>query len=158
MKTFKSKIKKETGTALRESPLWHEERSAYFSSRAATADTRESRAKMMPYPTHANAFSELSAFMAKKGAGMAIPPNNGRVILYIVFLLSRYDLIPFKHYAQISPKDSILRHKSQEAACHLLGVFEKFFFSAFNGIGNFFLPRKILTIWSPSGAFRAARH
>lgn len=31
-------------------------------------------------------------------------------------LLSRYDFIPSKHHARISLKDSILRHKSQEAA------------------------------------------
>ena len=36
----------------------------------------------------------------------------------------------------------------------------KFFFSASNGIGNFFLPRKIHTIWSPSppkGRINSAR-
>ena len=62
---------------------WQTHEVHYFSLRAATADVRASRAKMMPHPTHANTFSGLSANSAKRGVGMAMPPKNGLMNLCI---------------------------------------------------------------------------
>ena len=95
---------------------WQTLETDYFSSRAATADMRESKAKTMPYPTHASAFSGLSAFIAKKGAGMAIPPNRGLVVLYISVSFQLLGMCCFRAtVARLlnQVKYSILRGRSQ---------------------------------------------
>ncbi|OGF60781.1 hypothetical protein A3G55_03725 [Candidatus Giovannonibacteria bacterium RIFCSPLOWO2_12_FULL_44_25] len=60
---------------------------------------------------------------------------------------------------KLQPKIAYQTIKVKERQVPLLGEnLMKFFFSASNGIGNFFLPRKIRTIWSPSPACGGARH